>query len=145
MAASIEIALGPKGAFENGNIGTLTRQVPGSGVVSAFLSQRDKPKPPRELKTPRVVALLRKSIEWQELLESGHIANQAEIARREGISRARVTQVMGMRRLAPEIKEQILSMPDGVSRPPFTERMLRPLESIADSSDQLRELRKLLA
>jgi hypothetical protein len=32
---TVEIALGPKGAFENGNIGALTRQVPADGVVSA--------------------------------------------------------------------------------------------------------------
>lgn len=31
-----EIALGPKGAFENGNISTLTRQVPADRVVSAI-------------------------------------------------------------------------------------------------------------
>lgn len=32
---TVKIALGPKGAFENGNIGALTRQVPGDRVVSA--------------------------------------------------------------------------------------------------------------
>jgi len=64
-----------------------------------------------------VVDLLRKAIEWQALLESGKIANQTDIARREGITRARVTQVMGMLRLAPEIQEHVLSMPDAASRP----------------------------
>jgi hypothetical protein len=32
---TVEIALGPKGAFENGNVGTLTRRVPADRVVSA--------------------------------------------------------------------------------------------------------------
>lgn len=54
------------------------------------------PKPPKEPRTPRVVELLRKAIEWQALLVSGKIANQVDIARQEGITRARVTQVMGM-------------------------------------------------
>lgn len=31
----VDITLGPKGAFENANIGALTRQVPADGVVSA--------------------------------------------------------------------------------------------------------------
>jgi hypothetical protein len=75
--------------------------------------------------TPYVVELLRKAIVWQTLFESGEIANQADIARRESITRARVTQVMGMLRLAPEIRQRILSMPDGIGRPSVTERMVR--------------------
>jgi hypothetical protein len=33
---TVEIAMGPKGAFESGNIGALTRQVPADRVVSAI-------------------------------------------------------------------------------------------------------------
>jgi hypothetical protein len=122
-----EIALGPKGAFENGNIGVLRRQTPPDQVLSAVPPGRGDPKPPREPKTPRVVELLRKAIEWQGLLESGKIASQAEIARREGLSRARVTQIMGMLRLAPEIQETILAMPKVSCRPAITERALRSI------------------
>ncbi|MFQ5668211.1 MAG: hypothetical protein ACE5I7_17510, partial [Candidatus Binatia bacterium] len=43
---TVEIALGPKGAFENGNIGTLTRRVPADRVVSAVPPRRGRPKPP---------------------------------------------------------------------------------------------------
>ena len=93
-------------------------------------------------KTPRLVELLRKAIEWQGLLESGKIANQAEIAQLEGITRARVTQVMGMLRLAPEIKGEILSLPEMAHRPSITERMLRSVLAIADQRDQLRKFRK---
>ena len=67
------------------------------------------------------------AIEWQALLESGEASSQAAIARREGISRARVTQVMGLLRLAPEIQERVLSLPDLVRRPAITERALRPM------------------
>ena len=72
---SVEVALGPNGAFENGNIGDLTRRVPGDRTVRAVIQVRGNPKPPREPKTPRVVELLRKAIEWKALLESGAIAN----------------------------------------------------------------------
>jgi hypothetical protein len=141
---TVEIALGPKGAFENGNIGALRRRMLADKVVSAVPPSRGNPKPPREPKTPRVVELLRKAVEWQALLESGKIASQADIARREDITRARVTQVMGMLRLAPEIQEHILSMPDIDHRPPVSERMLRPIEFITDHRDQLREFHRLL-
>ena len=141
---TVEIALGPKGAFENGNIGTLTRRVPADQVVSAIPPRRGKPKPPREPKTPRVVELLRKAIEWQALLESGEASNQAAIARREGITRARVTQVMGMLRLAPEIQKHILSLPDMVRRPAITERALRPIAQLPQHQDQLHAFQELL-
>ena len=135
---TVEIALGPNGAFESGNIGALTRRVPADRIVSAVLPRRDKPKPSKEPKTPRVVELLRKAIEWQALLESGETASQAEIARREGITRARVTQVMGMLRLTPEIQQHTLSMPDVIRRPVITERALRPIAKMKKHEDQLR-------
>jgi hypothetical protein len=78
---TVEIALGPKGAFESGNIGALMRRVPTDSLISGMPPRRCKPKPLREPKTPRVVELLRKANEWQALLVSGKIANQTEIAR----------------------------------------------------------------
>ena len=90
----------------------------------------------------RVAELLRKAIEWQALLESGEIVNQAEIARHEGVTRPRVTQIMGLLRLAPKIQEQILYMPDAARRPLVTERILRPIVTIADHHDQLREFQQ---
>jgi hypothetical protein len=95
----VEIALGPKGAFDIGKIGTLTRRLAANRVVRVV----PPGKPAKIPKTPRVVELLRKAIEWQSLLESGTVASQADIARQEGITRARVTQVMGLQRLVPEI------------------------------------------
>jgi len=140
----VEIALGPKGAFENGNIGNLRRRAPLDQVLSALPPGRVDPKLPREPKTPRVLELLRKAIEWQALLESGQVVSQTDIAKQERITRARVTQVMGMLRLAPELREKILSMPKVVRRPLLTERVLRPIATITDYHDQIREFHKLL-
>lgn len=95
---------------------------------------------PRVPKTPRVVELLRKANEWKALLESGEVASQAEIAHQEGVSRARVTQIMGMLRLAPEIQERILVTPDTIHKSLITERVLRPIGSITDCCDQIREV-----
>lgn len=141
---AVEIALGPNGAFEDGNIGILTRRVPTDRVVCAVPPRRGKPMPPREPRTPRVVELLRKALEWQGLLESGEVCNQAAIARREGVTRARVTQVMGMLGLAPEIQRHILSMPDAVRRPAITERALRPIVRLEDQRKQASAFSDLL-
>jgi len=66
-------------------------------------------------------------------LESEEVVTPADITRRGGITRARVTQVMGMLRLPSEIQEKILSMPDIVRRPSISERMLRPIAAMGDS------------
>ena len=141
---TVEIALGPNGAFENGNIGTLTRRVPGSQVVSAIPPPRGKPKPPKVPRTPRVVEFLRKAIEWQALLASGEAKNQANIARREGISRVRVTQVMWLLQLGPEIQEHVLAMPQTIHRPAISERALRPIAHLEDVADQKARFQQLL-
>ena len=105
--------LGPKGTFEHGHIGTLTRRVPADRVVSAVPPGRGTPKRPQEPKTPRVAELLRKALEWRALLKSG-----------EGLTRARVTQILGLLRLAPEIQHHILSMPRTVGCPTISKRVL---------------------
>jgi hypothetical protein len=41
---------------------------------------------------------LKRAIEWQRQLDSGAVRSRAAIARREGLTRARVTQIMNMLR-----------------------------------------------
>lgn len=134
---------GPKGAFENGNIGTLTRRVPVDRVVNALPPRIRNRRPPKAPRTPRVVELLRKAMEWQALLASGEASNQAAIARREGITHARVTQVMGMLRLAPEIQQHVLSLPNMVRPSAITERALRPIAQLENAADQKAKFQEL--
>ena len=141
---TVEIALGPKGAFENGHVGTLTRRVFADRVVSAVPQRRTTPTRPKGPKTPRIVELLRKAIEWQALLKSGEATSRAEVARREGLTRARVTQVMGLLRLAPEIQQHILAMPDIVHRPSISERALRRVTQLEQPGAQLQAFQQLV-
>jgi hypothetical protein len=101
----VEIALGPKGAFENGNIGALRRRAPPDQVLSAILPGRGNPKPPRVPKTPRVVELLRKAIEWRRQLDAGEVRTQADIARRSAITerqlRPKIIEAEGARHEGP--------------------------------------------
>ncbi len=139
----VEPSLGPKGAFGNGNTGSLFRRRPKGRAVSAIPPPRGSPRPIREPKTPRVVELLRKAIEWQGLLESGQIPSQAEIARQEGLTRARVTQILSLLNLAPKIQQYILSMPKMSSRPVVTERSLRSITLIEDQRHQIEMFERL--
>ena len=113
-------------------MGVLTRRVAADRIVSALPEPRGKPKPPKKPKTPRVVELLQMALEWQRELDAGEVDTQAEIARREGITRARVTQIMALLRLVPEIRERVLSTANSVGRSSISERALRPIAQLED-------------
>jgi len=102
----VEVTLGHKAAFENNSVTRLSRLVPANRVVSPVPpSRRKKAERRTATREVRKAALLQKAAEWRRQLDAGMVASQADIARREGISRARVTQVMGLLRLAPGIRE----------------------------------------
>ena len=58
-------------------------------------------------------------------IESGHYADQADVARHHGLTRARLTQLMNLLLLAPDLQERVLELEavDGVE--PMSERRLR--------------------
>lgn len=58
---------------------------------------------------PRITKLLALAHHLQELLDQGVVKDYADIARLSGLSRARVTQIMNLTLLAPEIQEEVLS------------------------------------
>jgi hypothetical protein len=73
------------------------------------------------------------------------VKGQADIARQEGITRARVTQVMGLLRLAPEIQEHILALRETVGRPAISERALRSITTFDDEHQQLQAFAEILS
>jgi len=86
------------------------------------------PKPELEPKgtIPRVSRLLALAHHIQELIDTGQVKDLAEVARRGHVSRARVTQIMNLLLLAPDIQEDILSLPPTTQgKDPITLRGLR--------------------
>ena len=79
--------------------------------------------PPPE-RVPRVARVLALAHHWQGLIRSGTVRNQADLARLVGVSRARVTQVMRLLHLAPDIQEAVL---DGAADGPRAEMALRKI------------------
>ncbi len=133
---TVEIALGPKGAFQNGIVGALKRRVAPDQTVNALSAKARNRKPPRAPQTPRVVELLKTAQEWQRQLNAGEVENQAAIARREGITTARVSQVMSLLRLADDIRQRILDMPQLAGKSLVTERAMRPIALLKDHQQQ---------
>jgi hypothetical protein len=57
---------------------------------------------------PRVARLLALAHKFQKMLDSGEVESMAELARLGRVSRARITQIMDLLMLAPEIQEEVL-------------------------------------
>jgi len=64
---------------------------------------------PRE--APREARLLALAYRWQRLIDEGKIENQAEIARRMGLTRARVSQIMAKTWLNPGVSTELCKQP----------------------------------
>lgn len=69
---------------------------------------------------------------------------KAKIAAREGLSRARVTQVMNLLELPKEIQTDLQNPPAPLGIFTFRERSLRKLVACRDEELQLRKWRELI-
>jgi hypothetical protein len=62
-------------------------------------------------RVPRLARLMALAIRFDGLLRSGTIADQAHLARLGKVSRARISQILNLLHLAPDIQEQLLFLP----------------------------------
>ena len=82
---------------------------------------------------PRVARLMALAIHFDGLLRCGKAPDYAAIARRGQVTRARMSQIMDLLHLAPDIQEGLLFLPRTQNgRDPVTEHDLRPIAAIAD-------------
>jgi len=65
--------------------------------------------------------------EWRRALECGEYLSPSALARQLKVSRARVTQILNLLQLSPEVVEMISSLGDPLGSPIISERRLRPL------------------
>ncbi|WDI40533.1 hypothetical protein [Bremerella sp. P1] len=84
-------------------------------------------------RVPRVARLMALAIRLDHLIQSGEVTDQAELARVGHVTRARLTQIMNLLQLAPDIQEEILFLPmTERGRDPVTERDLRSIAAFVD-------------
>jgi hypothetical protein len=98
---------------------------------------------PRELKLPPVVGHLRQAEEFQSLLDSGAAPNRAWLARQYGLTRARVTQLLSLLLLHPNILDYVRNLPAGTPERLVTEKKLRTLTKLPVSQQLARAARGL--
>jgi len=97
-------------------------------------------------RVPRVARLLALAIRLQQLVQARVIANYAALAALGHVSRARVTQILNLLLLAPDIQEALLFLPRTErGRDPLHLRQLQRLALVADWKEQRKLWQALLA
>lgn len=116
---------------------------PKLSVTVAFVRKNHRggkraPEPPmKEGNIPRITRLMALAYKFQELVERGDVKDYADLARLGHVTRARMSQIMNLLNLAPDIQEEILFLPRTVKGcDPIGERNIRPITKILDWSRQ---------
>jgi hypothetical protein len=82
----------------------------------------------RDGKLPRITRLMALAIKFQGVVDRGEVRDYADLARLGYVTRARVTQIMNLLNLAPDIQEEILFLPKTQrARDLVTERRMRQI------------------
>ena len=91
---------------------TVTRQVHLSRGRHTRRELRRGPAPiPPAGRTPRLSKLMALAIHFGEMIARGQLADYATVARLGQVSRARLTQIMNLTLLAPDLQEELLHLP----------------------------------
>jgi hypothetical protein len=109
-----------------------------------------RPKPPAmpvdlpEGNVPRIARLMALAHHFESLRQQGTVTDYADLARLGGVTRARITQIMSLLNLAPDIQEDILFLPRTTQgRDPISTRSVLPIAQIIDWKKQWKRWREL--
>ena len=100
-------------------------------VTGKLPTRRRKPKAPTSKPVSRVARMLALAHHIDRLVDDGTLRNYAEAARLLGVSRARMTQIVGLLGLSAEIQNGILTGEVEVS-----ERVLRKMARVVEWGEQ---------
>lgn len=95
------------------------------GRAWAFTTEPPAPPPPQVRRPARVAQALARAHRLEAAIAAGDYADRADAARQLGFTRARITQILDLILLAPDLQERVLDLDavDGVE--PISERALR--------------------
>jgi hypothetical protein len=101
------------------------------------LTKAPKTKPVLPGCVPRISKLMALAIRMDEMLRTGEVDDVFDLARLGHITQPRVTQILNLTLLAPDIQEALLFLPRVTAgRAPFHEKMLRPIAAEVDFAKQ---------
>jgi hypothetical protein len=80
----------------------------GKRTAKTIIEAGTQPEQPTPSRLPRITKMMALAIRLDHLIKSGQVTDQAELARVGHVSRARLTQIMDLNLLAPDIQESII-------------------------------------
>lgn len=87
-----------------------------------------RPAMPPVQRVPRIARLMALAIRFDDLLRSGQVADVTTLARLSHVTQPRMTQILSLTLLAPDIQEELLHLPAAVSgKERIHEKVLRPI------------------
>ena len=99
---------------------------------------------PQPVRVSRVARLMALALRFEMLLRNGAVANCAELARLGHVSSARISQILNLLHLAPDIQEELLFLTrKGQGRDPIHLARLQPIAAQFDWARQRRLWREL--
>jgi hypothetical protein len=74
--------------------------------------------------------VIQKAVLWKKMLDEGKVGSLNDIAKKEGLTRARVTQIMNLLKLPAQMQEFLLKLDDPKEILKYTERKLRNKQKV---------------
>jgi hypothetical protein len=103
----------------------------GKGFASA-----PPPSPAPVHRPARVAFMLALAHKVRQVIDRGQVRDQAEVARRLGFTRARITHLVNLTFLAPDLQERVLELQASDGEEPLSERDLRKIARVRRWQDQ---------
>jgi hypothetical protein len=98
--------------------------------------------PEAPVRIPRLARLMALAIRFDGLLQTSQVRDQAELARLGRVTRARVSQILSLIHLAPDIQEELLFLQGGCRGGDLLIADLQPLTRQPDWQAQRRLWRR---
>jgi hypothetical protein len=105
-------------------------------AIRPFDPNAEPPRPRPTNRTPRIAKLMALAIRFDEMLRSGEASDTIELARRGHVTQPRMSQIMALNQLAPDIQEALLNLPATKGKPEIHEKRLRPIAAMLNWKDQ---------
>lgn len=90
--------------------------------------KKNNPKPLLPVGAPRISKLVALAIKMEAMLQSGQVENLMQLARLCHVTQPRVSQILNLTLLAPDIQQELLFLPEvDQGKSSIHEKMLRPI------------------
>lgn len=114
------------------------------GTQTLIVHEGERPASIPAGRVPRIARLMALAMHFDELVRQGAVVDYSAIARLAHVTQPRVTQILNLTLLAPDLQEALLFLPLTMrGRDPITERDLRHIVALVDWKEQRRRWQAL--